>query len=641
MTPSFSLRQRLRYRFDNALSRGIWAVLAWLGVVAVGFVLLIAVLITLTGIGPADESTSFGEGLWLAMTRALDSGTFTGDEGAKFRLIMLAVTIAGIFLAATIISELVEANLSERGLAIVVMTASDTVEVTEDIRGQVTDLKTSRLVVRSGTPTRISDLAQGNPQSAKSVIVLKGDGESDAHVVKIVLALQRLVPGLEGITVVAEMDDPETAAALRAAVGDSLLTVIPTDVIARISAQVSRAAGLGAIYQELLDFDGDEMYTTPITPSLVGRNFGELTLASSGGTIIGLRHADGQVELSPAGGTVLRADDFAIGIAQDDSTFHLDLTPESWSLPDERHWTELSRHRERTLIVGWSDLTPLIAREIEAHVADGSELHLMVNPAIQTISLTTGAMKLSRQSLTIHEGNPINRSDIDRVIDMGPFDHVMLLAERGHYPADEADARTLLTLMHVRAATAHGDGNENITAELIDPNDVELGGVDSRNDFIVSQKLISLLMTQLSESPHLADVLADLFDAEGAVVSLHPASRYLPAGETSFADVIRACRDFSVTAIGYRSAAALDDPLAIGPGIRVNPASISVLSASKCPAILAPPPAKLNRVGASAQPSSLRVTMAGDNNCKGRPSSVPCAAIDSRSGVTWVTVWIE
>src|SRR6187401_489349 len=103
MTSKFTVRQRLRYRFDNTLSRGLWAVLIWLGIIAAGFFLLIAFIIRLSGVGPGDESTSFADGLWLALTRSLDPGTFSGDDGSHFRLIMLFVTFAGIFLAATII----------------------------------------------------------------------------------------------------------------------------------------------------------------------------------------------------------------------------------------------------------------------------------------------------------------------------------------------------------------------------------------------------------------------------------------------------------------------------------------------------------------------------------------------------------
>ena len=203
MTTKFTVKERLRYRIDNTLARGVGMVLLWLGVLTALFVVLVAVIIQITGIGPSDSSTSLTEGVWLAITRSLDPGTFSGDEGDKFRFGMLAVTLIGIFLGATIIgiissgidtrletlrrgrsavvevghtliigrsdklsvviSELVEANRSERGRAIVVLTADDPVEVTDEIRRDVKDLGTSRLVVRSGTPTRVNDLARMNP----------------------------------------------------------------------------------------------------------------------------------------------------------------------------------------------------------------------------------------------------------------------------------------------------------------------------------------------------------------------------------------------------------------------------------------------------------------------------------------------
>ena len=218
MTTKFTVKERLRYRIDNTLARGVGMVLLWLGVLTALFVVLVAVIIQITGIGPSDSSTSLTEGVWLAITRSLDPGTFSGDEGDKFRFGMLAVTLIGIFLGATIIgiissgidtrletlrrgrsavvevghtliigrsdklsvviSELVEANRSERGRAIVVLTADDPVEVTDEIRRDVKDLGTSRLVVRSGTPTRVNDLARMNPQDAKSVIVLSPDDDT-------------------------------------------------------------------------------------------------------------------------------------------------------------------------------------------------------------------------------------------------------------------------------------------------------------------------------------------------------------------------------------------------------------------------------------------------------------------------------
>jgi len=198
MPRNFTLRQKLRYRFDNTLSKGIWGVLGWLGALAIAFIVVVAIFLRLTGVGPGGEGTSFQEGVWIALTRSLDAGTFTGDEGVPFRLATLTVTIVGIFLAAAIIGlvssaidarveslrrgrsqvierghtlivgrndklasvikELVEANSSEKNKAIVVLSPDEVVELADELRSEVPDMKTSRLVVRSGNPTRIADL---------------------------------------------------------------------------------------------------------------------------------------------------------------------------------------------------------------------------------------------------------------------------------------------------------------------------------------------------------------------------------------------------------------------------------------------------------------------------------------------------
>lgn len=603
-----TLRQRLRYRFDGILARGMWAVLLWLGIVAVLFFLAIALLIRLSGVGPGDSSTSFGDGLWLALTRSLDPGTFSGDDGTRFRLIMLIVTISGIFLAATIIglvssaidrrveslrrgrsfvveeghslvigwtdkvptivSELVEAHASERGRAIVVLSPEDVVDVADEIRAAVPDLRTSRLVVRSGAPTRLHDLRQVNAPDARSAIVLRPTGGSDAQVVKTVLALANLSPGLERTTVVAELDDRATAASLRDAIGPSLITVTPMEVIARISAQVSRAAGLGTIYQELLDFDGDEMYLVELPPPWVGRTFGELLLASSTATIIGIDRPETGVLVGPDPTTRLEAGDRVIGIAEDDSTFRLDRDPVDWAPGDQRPVAE-DRPVERTLIVGWSDLAPLIAQEIENHVSRGSELHVLVPPG-RTADVEV-ALRVSVQRVVIHEGDPIDRGAIAEVMAAGPFDHIMLIADRDGSDHDEADARTLLTLMHVRSVAQETEIEENVVAELLDPNDVELGAPSANSDFIVSQRLISLLLAQLSESPELSRVFAELFDSDGVVISIRPVERYLPAEPVAFEAVIRAAREHGDVAIGYRCAAHEDVPGALPGGLRLNP----------------------------------------------------------------------
>ena len=632
MTPvsrSFSLRQRLRYRFDNSLSRGIWGVLALLGLLAIALFLVVALFIQLSGIGPGGEPTTFPEAVWYALTRSLDPGTVSGDEGFGFRLIMLFVTLVGILLAAAIIGlvssaidrrletlrrgrslvveeghtlilgtsdklipvigELVEANASERDRAVVVLAPADVVELSDDIRGALPDLKTTRLVIRSGNPARLPDLRQGNPATAKSIIILNSG--SDAQVVKAALGVLRSVPEDAPARVIAELEDPEIAESLAAAGGPRLLTVTSSHVVGLIGAQVARAPGLGSIYQDLLDFAGDELYMTPVTGPWQGRSFGEALLSSTRGTIVGIKSADGTTVLAPDPTTVLGPGDELIGICADDSIFALDNQPVDWQRSDERAWEPEPKARERTLIIGWSPLAPLIAQELDVHVAPDSEIHLLANARDDVVEAIRTAISLVNQRLTVHLGDPIQRTVVQEALSAGPFNHIILLSEADLHDAEEADARTMLTLLHVHALSQDG-GPVNVVAELLDPNDVELTGSADNQDFIVSQRLVALLLAQLSENPGLDPVFADIFDADGASLWIQPAVRYVAPGNVTFRDIITAGRDWGVVPIGYRTASqgaqrdGAADPSAtrvgrtdaVGAGIRLNPPKDETIS---------------------------------------------------------------
>jgi len=620
MARRFTLGERLRYKFDGGLSRGIWVVLVWLGALTALAIVLVAAVMWLLRIGPDDKPTSFADGIWLAFGRYLDAGTFTGDSGSSFRLLAIVVTVLGLFIGAAIIglissaidarveamrrgqspvvetghtlvlgdsdkltviiAELVEANRSERGRAIVVMADQDTVDLTERIKGEVPDLGTSKLVVRRGNPNRLADLQRVNPIDARAIIVLSPEAqETSSTVVKTVLALAQILGESSDAGIVAEIEDDDIARALVDAVGRRLVVVNPTKTVARVTAQVSRASGLGAIYQELLDFDGDEMYLKDVPASWFGRTFGEALLGSSRSTLIGLRTSDGEVQLSPNPRTILGVGDQLIGISEDDSTFTLDTEPIDWEASQARSWAPAERRTERTLIVGWSAIGPLIIREIENHVLPGSELVVLVDDAHQDpalIGARIASLGLQNQSVRIEVGDTISRRTIGSHVESAPFDHYLLLCERHAFGVDEADARVLLELMHLRSFSSVHDGN--IVSELLDPNDVELAHRGAGDDFIVSQQLVSLLMAQLSESPHLAGVFTDLFDATGPSVAMLDYERFTDRAQTTVGELVAEARNFGAVVIGYRAASAIGRPGCLADGLRINPPKSEVVS---------------------------------------------------------------
>lgn len=79
-----TLRQRLRYRFDNTMSRGTPALVGWLGIRTVILVALFTVIVLVGGLAPKDDNGNrsgiVGQG-FKTLLHAPDPGTVAGDTG--------------------------------------------------------------------------------------------------------------------------------------------------------------------------------------------------------------------------------------------------------------------------------------------------------------------------------------------------------------------------------------------------------------------------------------------------------------------------------------------------------------------------------------------------------------------------------
>src|SRR5688572_32870624 len=113
-------RDKLRYRFENTLSKGTIAIISWLALVSLAIIVLAALVLAGMRIGadPTDHEHAYGffEGMWQSMLRTLDPGVFAGDQGWQLRLLMLIVTIGGIFIVSILIGTItsgLETRLTE------------------------------------------------------------------------------------------------------------------------------------------------------------------------------------------------------------------------------------------------------------------------------------------------------------------------------------------------------------------------------------------------------------------------------------------------------------------------------------------------------------------------------------------------
>jgi len=111
-----------------------------------------------------------------------------------------------------------------------------------------------------------------------------------------------------------------------------------------------------------------------------------------------------------------------------------------------------------------------------------------------------------------------------------------------------------------------------ITSEILAVENRDLASVAEADDFIVSNTLVSLLISQVSENRHLVRVFDILFSAGGHEVYLKPASEFVKTGvDLTYQAVVEAGLRRGEVALGVRFAAQAKNEKE-SYGVVVNPA---------------------------------------------------------------------
>lgn len=610
---TFTLRQRMRYAFDNTLSKGTPALIAWLALLTIAFLAVASILLMVLGDAPAAESgakLSFPELMWHNLMRTLDAGTMGGDTGpAAYLLMMLLVTLGGVFIVGTliglisngvgnqidelrkgrsmvaetdhivilgwndrifaIVGELILGNEHRKRNVIVVMADRDKVSMDDEVRERLADLKTTKIVCRRGNPIDLGDLKIANFNAARAIVVLSPDGDDpDAEVIKTILAVTNHPDRRpEKFHIVAEIRERRNMEPARLVGRDEAQLIETGETIARVVAQTCRQTGLSGVYTELLDYGGDEIYFKRDT-ALDGLSFADSLFSSDTSSIIGVKTADGIVQLNPPMERRFAPGDEAIVIAADAASIRIakhapSLDP---SLLMEKRTTVDTP--EKTLLLGWSSRAPIIIRELDNYVAPGSLMTVVADAPDIEGAIEALRPALSRQQLDFRRGDSSDRTTIESV-QPEQFEHIIVLCYADDLPVQKADAKTLVTLLHLRDIESKSGANRySIVSEMLDVRNRELAEITQADDFIVSENLTSLLVAQVTENKDLRAVFDDVFDSDGSEIYLRPAVDYVALGKPmTYWHVVEAARRRGEVAIGYRLSSETG-----GNGVHVNPA---------------------------------------------------------------------
>lgn len=585
--------QRIRYRVDNFLARGSGALFVALFLAFMGSLVAVVLLRLLFHL-VAPEAGDFFNHVWVVFLELTDPGNMNQDNETPpiFKVTAVMAGMAGVVIFSALIAflttaleqaidalkrgdsivlekdhtlimgwgprvveilrELVEANESEDDPVVVILSEEPKEEMDLFLRDHFTDRRNTRIVTRSGSTSSLLMLEKVSAQHAKSAIVLATAAESapaadksasDAKVIKTVLALVAHVPGDRELSIVAEVYDERNRDVVKDIDPERISVIDAQEILAKIMVQTSRTSGLAVVYSELLSFEGCEMYFYN-DPAWAGLSFGQIQFHFPDGVPIGVRQSTGALEIRPEPSYQMSGDDEVLIVAEDDSTIEFRkapvVTPVELALKEAR----IAPRAERQLILGWSSKAPIILSEYADYVLMGSLIDVMVLDPPPSVLREIADLNAELQTIQVTHVNqdPLSVEALEEIKPFG-YNNVIILPQiqAGTIDPERIDSETLIVLLHLRKlqsklrAQGHQRFATKIITEVLESQNQELitrAGVD---DFIISNRMVSMFLAQISEEAGIQEVYEDLFQEEGSEIYLKPAWLY-------FEDLPMTCR---------------------------------------------------------------------------------------------------
>ena len=126
---------------------------------------------------------------------------------------------------------------------------------------------------------------------------------------------------------------------------------------------------------------------------------------------------------------------------------------------------------------------PFIIRELDNYVAPGSPVLVVAEASEEEAELAEIAERLRHETVTFRQGDTTDRHVLDS-LDVQSFDHIIVLRYSDLLGTQEADARTLITLLHLRDVAERTRGDFSIVREMLDMRNRELAADHIRVNWV-------------------------------------------------------------------------------------------------------------------------------------------------------------
>jgi hypothetical protein len=601
--PKNARKTRWRYRFDTFMAKGGGSIFKALTAVFIGTFLFIGLLrggmlLLYPEMAQQHDTLGFLGNLYITFLEITDPGNMAQDiySSVGYKVFAVLAGIAGIVMLSALIAfittaldqkiyelkrgrskvieedhtlilgwneqriievirELVIANESEKDACVVILADKDKQEMDDVLRLRIGATKSTRVVTRSGDVSTLTNLDLVSLEASSSVIILAScedtdsadrKASSDAKAIQTVLATMGNEVENEEFSVIVEIFNPTHREIVRSSFPEHVITVNTSDILAKLLVQTSRSIGLSVVYSEILSFDGCEMYFYDAEWGDI--SFGEIGYRFPDGVPLGIRNADGEITVNPDPATLMEPNDEILIVADDDST--IDFQDEAVAAPGDHELANvrLEQRVERELMIGWTFKSNAIIREFADYIIEGSEISVLLkNPSEKQVDeIEELDAELSGIHVVLIQKDCLNIEDL---MSVKPFeyDNIIILAgtesEEGPVDAARVDSENIVALLLLRRIFSQYPAesqNTKLITEILDSQNDALVAKAGVQDVIISNRLVSMIMAQISESADIEKVYDDIFQEDGSEIYLKPAELYftsLPMG-VSFADMM-------------------------------------------------------------------------------------------------------
>jgi len=604
MKPTF--KQKASYKFERFISKGGSSIFKSLLVVFIlGFLFIISLRYILLLFFPElDYLQNFWEHIWVTFLEMTAPGNMNQDNASPTWLkattilagftgvILLSMLIAFITSwlnsllhtfrkgrgkifeeehtvilgwnerVIDIIRELIIANESEKRACIVVLAEREKEEIDDLLTKRLPDTKTTVVITTSGNPSNINELRRINISSAKSVILLAKCSEnatydekisSDIQAIKSILAIKSCQENKNEIPIISEVFTEQKRKIIDFFDDENIIALDSWNIMGKLMTQTSLTSGLQLVYNEILSFDGCEIYF--YNANWGDMNFFELAYHFEDGIPLGVYRENGDLILRPTVDLKLKPNDEILILAEDDSTIKYNpkalYQPKSFPKIDFK----LDQKIKSTLILGWHDVAEIFITEADDYLPADSQFDIVYHNPSASLKKKVEDLQSQCPELKINllNNNPMHA---DQLIALDPdkYDHLVILSQDSEdHDADKVDSDTLVILLLLRGIVKD-QASPKILTQVLNSENQELIHQTEVDDFIVSNRLITSILAQLSEEPRIKLLYDDIFSEDGSEIYVKPVSLYFDSFpvELQFMDAMFAANQRDEVCLGIR-----------------------------------------------------------------------------------------